>query len=239
MLEGDDKKIRGIVDRASADLKRSTRSLDHRRINWHHVAAPRIAKCFGQLHRDSLRSELPFKFSGDHEDAPNEERIQLRAQQTPTGVFNRTYRFPFEEGPQYSDAVVWETGGELVATQSITGHVYFTVTPRASDRNTPTRTELIIMGPLDPCDVSERRLRSVVSRYLLLLKASSNVGGDSLSVREWLIYQWMYIFELRSRQDLIRSIIKFLKSETLRAFVGGAITALGIAWLTYIGIKPS
>lgn len=239
MLEGDDKKIRRMVDRASKDLRRSAQLLDDRRINWHHVAAPRINRHFEQLHRDSQRAGLLFKFNGDYEDAPNEERIQLRAQQSFTGIFNRKHKDPWEDGPPHVDTPVWETGGVLVATQAITGHVFFTVTPRESDRSTPHTSELIIMGPLDPSDVSDRRLRKVIARYLLLLKASSNVGWDSLSVRERIAYQWMYAIELRSRQDIMRAGIKFFRGESLRVFVGGVFTALGAVWLASLGLKAS
>ena len=239
MLEGDDRKTKGLIEKATADLTRSDRLLEYLRINCLHLALPRITKQFEQLHRDSQRANLPFRFTGDHDESPNEERVQLRAQQSLTGVVNRTYRSPFEDGPPHSDSQVWETGGELVATQSITGHVYFTVTPRKSDRSIPEKTELIIMGPLDPCNVSESRVRKVVARYLLLLKASSNIGWDSLSMREWLAYQWMHMVELRARQDLMRAGIKFVRSESLRAFVGGAFTALAAAWLTYVGLKST
>lgn len=238
MLNDDDKKIKRLVDLASADLKRSARLLEYRRINWHHVAVPRITKLFEQLHRDSQQSELPFKFHGDHVDTPNEEVLQVRAGQSFTGTFNRKYRSIFEDGPKHSDMAVLETGGELVASQSVTGHVFFLVTPRQSDRSKPDKTDLIIMGPLDPCDVTERRVRKVIKRYVLLLKATSNVGSGSLSFMEWIIYQWMYTFELGSRNQLVRDMLS-LRNEWVKAIFAAVASALIVVWLARFGIKPS
>lgn len=231
-------KLRQMLDRADRQLKRSELLLDYRRINWRHVAAPRIYEGFNAVFRVAREIGFPFQFQLDHVQTPNEEVIQLRASKTYVGVVNRKEHAPWEPAYPHTDRKVLEEGGELVASQSSTGHVFFLVTPRRSERSTPSETELILMGPLDPNDVTPGVVRKATRRYLVLLKATSSIGGDSLGCSDWLLYQWTYTFELRAKYDLVRSAVG-LKNEWLKASVTAVIAILAGFVLAKYGIKSS
>ncbi|WP_431265817.1 hypothetical protein ACQ859_11055 [Roseateles chitinivorans] len=227
------------VDRTGRRLRRAATLLDHRRMNWRHVAAPRAWQAFSELRLQLRDSNLPFQFFVQHVQTPNEEVIQIRASQTHTGVFNRKNHAPWHD-PPYVDTAIWESGGELVLSQSATGHVYFVATPRRSERSTPDKQELILLGPLDPTDVTASVLKKAVKRYMLLLRSTSNFGGaDALAPWEWLTFQWTYTWELRERQRLIRSALR-LENEWLKAMISAGLPMLLTFLLgLYFGTKSS
>ena len=147
--------------------------------------------------REARASAVPLDFSLQQHDTPNEGVIQLMPHRLPIGVVNRRLD-PFSEDESARDAVVIETGGELVASLSFMGHVHFIAHPRQSDRSTPKTKEIILAGPLDPTDVTPAVIRAVLRKYLLILRSSSVLGmEDTISVMERAQILWIYFADLR------------------------------------------
>lgn len=137
---------------------------------------------------------------------------------TLTGVVSRKYGFDFS-GETCVDTPIVETGGELIASLSATGYVHFIAYPRTSDRLKAIKPNLILLGPLEPTDVTVRVIRKALRRYLLILQSSSIIGTeDALTYRERLIAILIYFRELRSRRDLYRSFLS-MKNEWAKLLV--------------------
>lgn len=157
--------------------------------------------------RIARESGLPFELHIQQHETPNEGVIQMIAARTRTGAVDRKYGVDFSE-EAFIDTPVEERGGELVASQSATGHIHFIAHPRTSDRLKANKPDLILLGPLDPADVTVRLIRKALRRYLLVLQSSSIIGSeDALTLRERLIVLWIHFRELRNRYDLYRSLL--------------------------------
>lgn len=159
----------------------------------------------------------------------------MTADTTLTGVVDRKHTCVFDS-ETYVDAPVAETGGELVASQSATGHVHFIAHPRTSDRLKATKPDLILVGPLDPTDVTVQVVQKALHRYLLVLQSSSIIGGKgALTPFERLTVLWIHFRELRNRYDLYRSLL-LMRSEWAKLLVAGVI---GFAVASVTGGKTS
>jgi len=210
--------VRTAIERAQRNLERSSRLLDYRRLNWRVETNHRIRWEFEAFIRAARESGFPFELHLRQHDTPNEGVIQMTVGRTLTGAVNRKYGFDFSDETCIDTPVV-ETGGELIASQSATGYVHFIAHPRTSDRLKANKPNLILLGPLDPTDVTVRVIRKALRHYLLILQGSSTIGSeDALTFRERLIVILIYFRELRNRHDLYRSLLS-MKNEWAKLLV--------------------
>lgn len=212
--------MRKSIARATKQLQRSALLLQYRRLNWRVVTNHQIRWEFEAFVRETRSAGFPLELRVQQHETPNEAVIQIYAQRTVTEIVDRKHDAHWDI-PPYTDTPVFETGGELVASQSATGFIHFIVYPRKSDRLTPNKSELIIYRQFDPTEVTIPIIRKVLKRYLLILQDSSLIGTeDALTFRERLIVTWLHFGELRSRHDLYRSLLS-LRNEWLKAIVAG------------------
>jgi len=223
------------IEQAQRKLVRSSQLLDYRRLNWRVETNHRIRWAFEAFMREARQSGFPFQFHLCQHNTPNEGVIQMTAGGTLTGVVNRKYdkcELGFSDETCVDTPVV-ETGGELVATLSCNGFVHFIAHPRTSDRLKAIKPDLILLGPLDPADVTVHVIRKALRRFLLVLQNSSTIGAaDALTVRERVWVVWFYFRDMRSRYDLYRSLLS-MKNEWGKLLVTGVITFL-IGYVTAI-----
>ena len=210
------------TDILAAKFKRSSDLLRYRRLNWLVETNHRIRWGFEAFMREARASAVPLDFSLQQHDTPNEGVIQLMPHKLPIGVVNRRLD-PFSEDESARDAVVIETGGELVASLSFMGHVHFIAHPRQSDRSTPKTKEIILAGPLDPTDVTPAVIRAVLRKYLLILRSSSVLGmEDTISVMERAQILWIYFADLRKTTQLARYVLT-MTNEWAKVLAAGAL----------------
>lgn len=222
--------MRADIERAQTKLKRASKLLDYRRLNWRSETNHRIRWEFEAFMRSARESGFPFQFHLRQHDAPNEGVIQMTTESTLTGVVNRKYAFDFDD-ETCVDTPVLETGGELVVSQSSTGHIHFIVHPRTSDRLKTKTPNLILLGPLDPTDVTVRVIRKALRLYLLILQSSSLLGNtDALTIRERAVIVWIRLKDLRNRYDFYRSLLS-MNNEWAKPLFAGAI-AFAIVYVT-------
>ncbi|WP_136416516.1 MULTISPECIES: hypothetical protein [Oxalobacteraceae] len=196
--------------------------LEYRRLNWKVETSARIWREFEDFILLGRELDLPFTLRVSREGAPNEETIQIAVSRANTGVVDRKYSSPLVE-PSQTDSPVFETGGELVASQSITGDVCFIAYPRRSDRLNPEKKELILFHPFDPVEVTPCLIKKVLRRYLIVLQDSSFLGTeDALTWSERIVLVWLYFRELRSRHELYRSLLA-MRNEWAKAVTAGVI----------------
>lgn len=179
---------------------------------------------------EARASAVPLDFSLQQHDTPNEGVIQLMPNRLAIGVVNRRLD-PFADDESARDVVVIETGGELVASLSFMGHVHFIAHPRQSDRSTPKTKEIILAGPLDPVDVTPAVIRSVLKKYLLVLRSTSVLGmEDTISVLERAQILWIYFADLRKTNQLARSVLT-MTNEWAKVLAAAALGFLA-AYIT-------
>lgn len=226
--------MHAAVNRATRKIRRSAQLLEYRRINWRVETNHRIRWEFEAFVCAAREAGFPFNLSVQQHDTPNEGVIQICPEPSLIGIVNRKHNAPSDQ-PSHTDTPVFETGGELVASQSATGYVHFIVSPRCSDRITPARKELIFLRPLDPSKVTPCLIRKVIKRYLLVLQASSTIGTeDALTFSERIAVRWLHIWELRARYDSYRSMLA-LRNEWGKALVA-IVGAFVVGYVT--GSRP-
>ncbi len=223
--------MRRSVALATTQLNHSAALLEYRRINWRVETNHRIRWELEAFVRIAGEAGLPFVFHIQQYDNPNEGVIQLTAERSFTGVVDRkTTMTPV--GLSHVDTPVVESGGEFVASQSAAGMVHFIAHPRRSDRGTPKRKELFLLGPLDPTEVTSNVVQRALYRYLLVLQSSSLVGSEnSLSFAGRVRVRWIYFRDLRRRYELYRSLLA-LRNEWGKALVAGLI-AVVVAFVAF------
>lgn len=191
-------------------------------MNWIVETNHRIRWEFEAFIRNACASQVPLAFSLQQFDTPNEGVIQLRPGILAVGVVNRRLD-PLLDDESANDVHVFEDGGELVASQSFLGHVHFIAHPRHSDRSKPKKSEIILYGPLDPVDVTPALIRKAIDRYLLVLRSTSVLGmGDTFTVRERLAVLWIYFWDIRKRNQLIRSVLA-MTNEWSKVIAAGLV----------------
>ena len=222
--------MRTDIERAQRKLSRASKLLDYRRLNWRSETNHRIRWEFEAFMRAARETGFPFQLHLRQHDTPNEGVIQMTAGRTLTGVVDRKYGLDFDD-ETCVDTPVEETGGELVASQSSTGHIHFIVHPRTSDRLKTKTPSLILFGPLDPTDVTVRVIRKALRLYLLVLQDSSLIGyKDALTIRERVVVVWIHVRDLRRRYDFYRSLLS-MNNEWAKLLFAGAI-AFAIGYVT-------
>jgi hypothetical protein len=157
--------MRAEVTRATTKIRRSNQLLEYRRINWNVETNHRIRAEFESFIRTAREVGFPFGLRLQQHETPNEEVIQISTDRSLIGIVDREHH-AFWVNPQYTDTPVFETGGELVASQSATGYVHFIIHPRCSDRLTPTRKELILFRPFG---ILWKSLRAWFKKYLIVI----------------------------------------------------------------------
>jgi hypothetical protein len=214
--------MRAAVSRAAKKLRRSAQLLEYRRVNWNVETNHRIRWEFEAFVRAAKEANFMFEFHVQQHNDPNEGVIQISTRRSLIGIFDRKHNGFLERQPPI-DTPVFETGGELVASQSATAYVHFIVYPRQSDRITPKQKELILFRPFDPVEITPRLVQKVLKRYLLVLQDSSALGcEDALTFAERITVIWLHFRELRNRHEFYRSMLA-LRSEWGKALVAGAV----------------
>lgn len=214
--------MHAAVNRATRKIRRSAQLLEYRRINWRVETNHRIRWEFEAFVRAARGAGFPFDLRVQQDDTPNEGGIQISPGRSIIGIVDRKTNAPWDK-PPYTDTPVFETGGELVASQSAQGYVNFIVYPRCSDRITPTRKELMLLRSFDPAEVTPKLIRKVIKRYLLVLQDSSAIGSeDALTFSEQIVVIWLHMWELRTRHDFYRSMLA-LRNEWGKALVAGVV----------------
>lgn len=133
---------------------------------------------------------------------------------------------PFFFDEDHVDRPIREDGGQLVASLSVQGYVFFISHPRKSEWIKPTDESLIIGGPIEPTKVSAKLIQKMVRRHLIVLRKSSFYGGNgSLSWWERWVYRGIIFRELRNRYTLYRSLIS-LTNEWGKAIVAAVIATV-------------
>lgn len=222
--------MRDAVDRATQKLQRSATLLKHRRLNWNVETNHRIRWEFEAFVRHAREASFPLALHVDQHDTPNEGVVQITVQRLLTGTVHRKHNADFVED-SFVDTPVVETGGEFIASQSATGYVHFIMHPRRSDRIKPKETEIILLRPYEPTEVTVKVIRKALKQYLVLLQSSSILGNNNaLTLTERLLVMWIRFRDLRNRYVLYRSLLS-LSNEWGKAIIAGAI-ALIIGYIT-------
>lgn len=220
------------VVRSAAKLRRSELLLSYRRLNWRVETEHRIYREFEAFVNAARAAKFPIEFRLELHDVPNAGVIQIRAQPSFTGVFDRKYN-PSWDGDDYVDNRVHEEEGDLVASLSPTGFVHFIAHPRRSTKLIPPDTAIILLRGLDPAEVTTATIHKALRRYLLIIQGSSLIGVEnSLSPKERVLLLWIRLTELRHRYEMVRSLLA-LKNEWGKIIATFAIPAL-IAWLVAV-----
>lgn len=219
----------------ASTVRRSTDLVNYRRLNWSAVTFARIYLGFREFAHQSKSAGVPFDFRLEDFDPPNEGVIKLTPAPVNLGIVNRKMVFGAEDSA--NDRAVFEQGGELVASQSVSGHVFFIAHQRHSDRVNPIHKEIILLGPLDPSEVTPKLVSQVLKKYTLVLRSSSIFGmNDTLSIRERMQIQWIYLCDIRERNLIILSVLS-MKNEWAKlifAFSGAIVGALIVFFYTAI-----
>jgi hypothetical protein len=218
-------RMRRAVDRAAIKLRRSVELLEYRRINWRVETNHRIRWEFETFVRNAREAGFPLGLHVREYDTPNEGVVQITVAPLPTGTVTRKYGID-HNGEFVSDASVIETGGELIASQSASGYVHFIAHPRRSERIKPKEDELILLGPLEPTEVTVGIVQKALTRYLLILQSSLILGAeDALTIRERIHLLWIRFHDLRSRYRLYVSLLT-LNNEWGKAVIAGVVAFL-------------
>ena len=227
--------MREAVDRATMKFRRSGALLEYRRINWRVETNHRIRWAFEAFVRNAREAGFPLELHVHQYDPPNEGVVQIMVAPLPTGTVNRKYGID-NDGESVSDTPVIETGGELVASQSASGYVYFIAHPRRSERIKSKDEELILQGPLEPTEVTVGVVQKALGHYLLILQSSSILGADdALTFRERIHVLWIRFRDMRTRYKLYVSLLT-LNNEWGKAVVAGVVAFL-VGYIT--GSKTS
>lgn len=219
--------MHGNIQAVAARLSRSKRLLEYRRLNWRVETMRRVIEEFSSFVLSAREAGFPVKMSVDSHDVPNAGLVELTLERQPTDALKRQYISAFDrDGEEFSDRQVFEEGGQLVASQSAEGHVFFVSHPRRSEWCEPRDNAYIIGGPFEPTDVTRRVVQKMIRRHLIVVRTSSIFGGPrSLTFRERLAYQFIVLVELRKRYRLIRALMT-LSNEWGKAFVAAALALL-------------
>lgn len=223
-----------LIELENNRLGRSKQLLIYRRINWQVETRYRIYKCFESLAQKTRQSDYPFDLHVSELEHPCESIIQVNATRIQTGAINRTktYREDFSE--QHIDQPIFEEGGVLVASQSISGHVAIILHPRKSERLIPKEEQIILYERLDPTDVTSKLLEKSIRRYLLYIRSTSLFGHyDALSMSEKITIVLMKIGDIRYKYMLSRSLLG-MKNEWAK-IIFAAIIAWAIGYNTSYG----
>lgn len=193
-----------VVGKEARRLAASTRALDYRRINWRVHVRHVVRNSFDDVAHRARASGYPFRLRVTEYETPNEGTVQLVADMNMTGAVDRKSRFDLEEFKEiHIDTHVRETGGALVASQSVSGFIHFIAYPYTSDRIRAVPKQIFLAGPLHPNDVSPRLLRRMVRRYLLILRRSTVFGGtQALTWPEHARYWWIRLMDVRTKYRL-------------------------------------
>jgi hypothetical protein len=171
------------------------------------------SKANARLAQKTRESDYPFDLHVSELDHPCESIIQVTATRIPTGAIKRTITYREDFSEQYIDQPIFEEGGVLVASKSISGHVAIIVHPRKSERLIPNEEQIILYERLDPTDVTNKLLEKSIRRYLLYIRSTSLCGHyDALSMSEKLTIVLMKIGDIRYRYMLSRSLLS-MKNE--------------------------
>lgn len=228
--------MKRLVTREKDLITRSSSELWFRRINWKMETRHRVRRALESVVVAAKTSGYPFQLYVQEFEQPNEGLIQLSAGQNPTGVVNREECFDLEHGSWNRDTSVMESGAGLVVSQSVTGHVHFTVNLYACDRIRPRRQEVLLFVPLDPASVTERRVMRAVRLFFLFVRDSSVYGiSGSRSFSSRALLAWIRFRDLRSRYKLVRSLAS-LKNEWAKA-VFAAILALVVTIVAATAVR--
>lgn len=211
-------------------LQRSIATLTYRRINWRVETRHRIRQKFEQLATCARDTNYPFRLSVQEFEQPTESTIQISAGNNPTGAVNRKTEVDVCAGLKHIDTLVMESGGTLIASQSVSGYVHFVVYPYSSDRIQPKHKEIMLLRSFDPTEVTWSVLNKVIKRYLLCVRSSSVYGmsGD-FTWRERALLVWIRVQDIRFRYRIAKSLMS-LQNEWGKAIVTG-LAALLVGYL--------
>lgn len=217
--------MQGKVDAAAKRLIRSRTLLEYRRLNWRVETMARLSHEFAAFSAAARRAGFPIHTSVGVHDVPNAGMVTITFNATATNAFRRQYKSAFDEQP-FVDQQVLEEGGQLAASQSHDGYVFFISNPRKSEWAKPTDDAYIIAGPLDPTEVALPLIRKVIRRHLIVVRMSSAFGGSgSLTFGERCTFWWIVFIELRKRHNLYRSLIS-LTNEWGKAIVAAVLATI-------------
>lgn len=226
--------IEELVKLETSLLERSQQLLRYRRINWQVETRYRIYQSFERLAQGTRQARYPFNLYVAELEHPCESVIQISATRTLTGAIKRTTTHSEEFEERVFDTPIFEEGGVLVASQSVSGHVAIIVHPRKSERIKPKEEQIILHERLDPTDVTNKLLEKAIKRYLLYMRSTSLYGcHDTLSLVEKAIIISMKIGDIRYRYKLSRSLLG-MQNEWAKIILA-AIAALAIGYLTGSG----
>lgn len=214
-----------LIDQERRLLDRSTKLLGYRRLNWQVETNHRIRYAFERFVQEARRQNYPFGLHVSQHDHPNESVIQVSSSRLHTGAITRktVHNEDFEE--RVFDTPIFEDGGTLVASQSVSGHVAIIVHPRKSERIKPIDEQIILFGRLDPTDVTDAIIEKAIRRYVLYIRSTSVYGlYNSLSLIERLTLIHMRLSDIRYQYKLSRSLIS-MQNEWAKILV-----AVALAW---------
>ena len=214
-------------------LERAQQLLRYRRINWQIETRYRIYKSFEILANNTRQSGYPFNLYVAELEHPCESIIQISASRTLTGAIKRTTTQSEDFSERVFETPIFEEGGALVASQSVSGHVAIIVHPRKSDRIRPKEEQIILYERLDPTDVTSKILERAIQLYLLYMRSTSLYGRDTLSMSDKVIIIFMKIGDVRYRYKLARSLLG-MQNEWAKIIIT-AIAALAIGYSTGSG----
>lgn len=218
--------LKQLIEKERRLLARSTALLNYRRLNWRIETNHRIRYVFERLVQEARFQGYPFDLRVSQHDQPNEAVIQVTSGRLLTGAITRTTIHDETFDERVSDTPIFEDGGALVASLSVSGHVAFIVYPRKSDRAKPFEEQIILFPRLDPVDVTEAVIERVICRYLLYIRSTSIYGvHDSLSLRERLILICMKLSDIRYQYKLSRSLIS-MQNEWAKIFAAGVLAGI-------------
>lgn len=229
--------MQGKVDSVTKKLRRSMTLLEYRRINWRAETMGRLSHGFAEFSHAARIAGFPMQPSLDVHDVPNCGLVTLSFGSLPTCALRRKHLALFE-GPEHVDQQVLEKGGQLAASQSSDGHVFFISNPRSSDWMKPTDSEYFLSGPLDPIEVTPLLIGKMIGRHLIVLRMSSMFGGPaSLTRLERCRFWWIVFGDIRKRHAFYRSMAT-LTNEWGKAIVAAAFAVI-VAFATAILTQPS
>lgn len=217
--------MQGKVDATAKRFIRSRTLLEYRRLNWRVETMARLSHEFAAFTAAARAADFPIHTSVGVHDVPNAGMVTLSFGAMATNAFQRQYRSAFDEEP-FVDQQVLEDGGQLVASQSHDGYVFFISNPRKSEWAKPTNDAYIIAGPLDPAEVRQPLIRKMIRRHLIVVRMGSFFGGSgSLTLGERCMFWWIVLIELRKRYNLYRSLIT-LTNEWGKAIVAAVLATV-------------
>ncbi|MFT7776515.1 hypothetical protein [Roseateles sp.] len=217
--------MQGKVDAVTKRLLRAGTLLEYRRLNWRVETMVRLSHGFAEFTQAARAAGFPMHSSVGVHDVPNCGLVTLSFGSLPTNALRRKHLSLFDE-PEYEDQQILEGGGQLAASQSPDGHVFFISNPRSSDWMKPSDGEYFLSGPLDPTEITRPLIRKMIQKHLIVLRMSSMFGGPgSLTRLERCTFWWIVLGDIRKRHAFYRSLAT-LSNEWGKAVVAAVFAAV-------------